>query len=112
MASRDVATVWPVVQLTSQPVLVRSEVVGVSAMSVDATLRPRGRILSTVSDSVMVVTEALQRDDWTRSGSDLPRRGGSAVGVESDVDFVGGPASAFLSGADGCADFAGGLSLW
>ena len=40
--------------------------------------------------------------------SDLPQRGGSVVGVESDVDFVGGPASAFLSGADGFADFAGG----
>ena len=42
-------------------------------------------------------------------------RGGCVVDVESDVDFVGGPASAFLSGADGCADFAGGgggLPLW
>ena len=57
---------------------------------VDATLRRRGRILSTVSDSVMVVIEELQPDDWTRSGSDLPRRGGSVVGVESDVDFVVG----------------------
>ena len=32
MPSRDVATAWPVVQPTSQPVLVRPEAVGVSAM--------------------------------------------------------------------------------
>ena len=40
--------------------------------------------------SVMVVIEELQPYRWTRSGSDLPQRGGSAVGVEGDVDFVGG----------------------
>ena len=80
-------------------------------MLVDATLRQRDRILSTVSDSVMVVTEELQRDCWTRSGSDLPRRGESVVGVESGVGFVGGTASALLSGADGCADFAGEVAI-
>ena len=31
-------------------------------------IRRRDRILSTISDSVMVVTEELQSDDWTRSG--------------------------------------------
>ena len=96
------------VQPTSQPVLVRPEAVGVSAVSVDATLRRRDRIISTVSDSVIVVTEGLQPDDWTRSGCDLPRREGSAVDVESDVDFVRGPASVFQSGVYGCTDFTGG----
>ena len=56
-ASRDVATARPVVQPTSQPVLVWPEAVRVSTVLVDATLRQRDRILSTVSDSVMVVTE-------------------------------------------------------
>ena len=32
--------------------------------------------------------------------------------MESDVGVVGGPASAFLSGANGYAEFAGGLPLW
>ena len=62
MASRDVATARPVVQPTSQSVLMRPESVGMSAVSVDAILRRRDWILSTVSDSVMVVTEELQRD--------------------------------------------------
>ena len=100
-----------VFQPTSQPVLVRLEAVRVSAVSVNATRRWRDRILSTVSESVMVVTEELQRDCWTRLGSDLPRRGESAVSVDSAVSFVGGPASAFLSGADGCADFPGEVAV-
>ena len=64
--------------------------------------------MPTVSDRVMVVIEELQRDSWTHSGSDLPQRGESVVSVDSAVSLVGGSASAFLSGADGCADFAGG----
>ena len=76
-----------------------------SAVSVDATWRRMDWTVFTISDSVMVVTEELQRDSWTRSGSDLPQWGESAVSVDSAVSFVGGPASAFLSGADGCADF-------
>ena len=40
----------------------------VSAVSVDATLRRRDQIQSTVSDSIIVVTEELQPDYWTRSG--------------------------------------------
>ena len=67
--------------------------------------------MSTVSESVVAVAKELQRDSWTRSGSDLPQRGESAVSVDSDVRFVGGPASAFLSGADGCADFAGEVAV-
>ena len=62
MASQDVATARPVVQPTSQLVLMRPEAVGVSVVSVDTTWRWRDRILSTVSDSVIVVTEELQRE--------------------------------------------------
>ena len=63
-----------------------------SAVSVDVTLSRRDRILSSVSDCAMVVTEGFQPDDWTRSGSGLPPREGSVV--------------------DEFADFAGGLPLW
>ena len=59
-----------------------------SVVSVDETRRRRNRILSTVSDSVMVVTGELQRDCRTRSGSDLSRRGESVVGVDIVVGFV------------------------
>ena len=77
MASRDVAMAWQ--KPTSQPVLVLPEAVGVSVVSVDATLGQRDR---------------FQPDDWTRSGSGLPRREGRVV--------------------DECADCAGGggLPLW
>ena len=95
----------------SQPVLVRPEAVGVSAISVNATRRRRDRILSTVSDSVMVVTEKLQRDCWIRSGSNLSRRETNTVDVDSTVGFVGGQASAFLSVIDGCTDFAGEVAV-
>ena len=103
--------VRPVFQPMSQPVVVRSDEVRVSAVSVDVTRRRVDRTMSTVSDSVMVVTEELQHDSWTRSGSDLPLRGESAVSVDSAVSFVGGPASTFLSSADGCADFAGEVAV-
>ena len=79
-------------------------------MSVDATQRRVDRTLYTISDSVLVVTEELQRDSWTRSGSDLPQRGISVVSVNSDVSLVGGPAS-FVHGTNGCGNFAGGLPL-
>ena len=105
------AVARPVFQPTSQPVVLRSDEVGVSAVSVDATRRRVDWTLSTVSDSVMVVTDELQQDSWTRSGSDLPQRGESAVSVDTAVSLVGGPASAFLSGADGCADFAGEVAV-
>ena len=110
-SSRDMAVARPVFQPTSQPVILRSDEVGVSAVSVDATRRRVDRTVSTVSDSVMVVTEELQWDSWTRSGNDLPQRGESAVSVDSAVSLVGGLASAFLSGADGCADFAGEVAV-
>ena len=114
-SSRDVAVARPVFQPTSQTVFVRSDEVGVSAVAVDASQRRVNRTLSTVSDSMLVVAEELQRGRWTRAGSDLPKRGVSAVSVDSAVRLVGGPASAFLSGTDGCADFlggGGGMSLW
>ena len=111
-SSRDMAVERPVFQPTSQPVVVRSDEVGVSAVAVDATQRRVDRTLSTVSDNMMAVTEELQRGSWTCAGSDLPRRGESAVSVDSAVSLVGGPASASLSGANGCTDFAGGLQLW
>ena len=44
-------------------------------------------------------------------GSNLPQRGDCAVSVDSAVSLVGGPASAFLSGADGCVDFAGEVAI-
>ena len=74
MASQDVATPWPMAQPTSQPVLMRPETVGVSAVLVDATLRRRDRIMSSASDSVMLVAEGSQPDYWTQSGNGLPRR--------------------------------------
>ena len=102
----------PVFQPTSQPVVLRSDEVRVSAVLVNATRRRVDRTLSTIFDSVMVVTEELQLESWTRSGSDLPRRGVSVVSEDSAVSLAGEPASAFLSGTDRCADFAGGLPLW
>ena len=71
MASRDVATAWPMVQPTTHPILIRLETVDVSAVLVDATPRWRDRILPSVSDSVMVVAEGFQPDDWTRLGRGL-----------------------------------------
>ena len=72
-----------------------------SAVSVDATPRRVNRTMSTISDSGMVVTEGLPRDSWTCLQSDLPQGGECAVSVDGAVHLVGGPASAFLSGADG-----------
>ena len=37
---------------------------GIYAVFVDATLRRRDRIMSSVSDSVLVVAEGFQSDDW------------------------------------------------
>ena len=56
-------------------------------------------------------SDCVQQDSWTRSGSDLPQWGESAVSVDSAVRFVGGPASALLSGADGCTDFVGEVAV-
>ena len=40
--------------------------------------------------------------------SGLPLRRGDVVGVDGALSLVGGLATAFLSDADGCADFSGG----
>ena len=103
--------VWPVFQPTTQLVVLRSDEVGVSAVSVDATQRRVDRTVSTVSDSGLVVTEELKRDSWTCLWSDLPQRGESAVSVDSAVSLVGGPDSVFLSGAGGYMDFAGEVAV-
>ena len=81
-------------------------------MLVDVARRRVDRILSNVSDSVMVVTEELQRYTWTRLGSGLPLRRGDAVGVDVALSLVGGAATAFLSDTDGCADFTVGFPFW
>ena len=122
MASRAVATAWPMTQPNSQPVLMRPETVGVSAVLVAATLRRRDRILSSISDSVMMVAEGFQPDDWTHSGSGLPRRDGRvmdectdlvgevAAVATSPVVFVGDVAAEVMlltvAGAAPLADFA------
>ena len=95
MASRDLASAWPMAQPTSQPVLMRPETVEGSAVLVDATLRRRDRILSSVSDSVRVVTEGFKRVDWTHSVSGLPRRDGSVM--DECTDFAGGVAAVATS---------------
>ena len=109
MASRDVAMAWPMAHPSSQQVLVQPEVVGVSAVSVDATLRRIYRILSSVSDSVMVVTEGFQPDDWTRSGSGLPLSEGSVV--DECGDIAGGVAAVVMSLVVLVGDIAVGMML-
>ena len=58
--------------------------------------------------NVSMVMEQLWQGDGTWTGSDIPRRGGGVIGVDGTINLVGGPATAFLSGADGYADFDGG----
>ena len=58
-----------------------------STVSVDAGWRQVDHILSTVSDSVMVVTEALQRDTCIRLGSGLSLRRGDAVCVDGALSL-------------------------
>ena len=73
---------------TSQMVLKQPETVGVSAVLVEATLEWSNWILSSVSDSVMVMTEEFQPDDGTRSESGLLREAGGVLHV--GTDFAGG----------------------
>ena len=95
MACRDEATAWPMAQPTSQQIPMQPETVGVSAVLVDATLRRRDQILSSVLDSVMVVAKGFQPDDWTRLGSGLPRRKGSVM--DECAAFAGGVAAVATS---------------
>ena len=70
IASWDGAMAWPMAQPTptSQMVLKQPETVGVSAVLVEATPERSDRILSSVSDSVMVMTEEFQLDDGAMAG--------------------------------------------
>ena len=95
IASWDGATAWLMVQPTpkSRTVLKRPEIVGVSVVLVEATPEQSDRILSSVSDSVMVVAEGFQPDDGTHddvtcSESGLLRDAGGVLHV--CTDFVGG----------------------
>ena len=45
------------------------------------------RTVSTVSDSVLVVTEELQWDSWICLGRDLPQLGESVVSVDCAVSL-------------------------
>ena len=67
-----------------------------SAVTVDATRRQVDCALSTVSDSMLVVAEELQRCRWTHVESAMFRRRGGAVGMDGALSLVRGPASAFL----------------
>ena len=89
IASRVGATAWPIAQATptSQTVLKQPETVGVSAVLVEMTPERSDRILSSISDSVMVMTEEFQPDDGTRSESGLLRE---ACGVLHVCIFFGG----------------------
>ena len=64
-----------------------------------------------VSDSVMVVMEVLRQDVQACLRSGPPLRNGDTGAVEVTFDLVGTPATAFLSDADGCANFAGGVAV-
>ena len=109
MASHDVATAWAMAQPTSQSVLMRPETVGVSAVLVDATLRRSDRILSFVSDSVMLVAGGFQPDDLTHSGSGLPRRDGRVM--DECTYFAGVAAAVATSPAVFVGDVAVGVML-
>ena len=68
----------------------------------------------TVSDGVEIDDgDMTQWDSQTQLGSGLPLQGGGrdAVSVDCGTGVLGGPASAFLSGTDGCVDFAGDVAV-
>ena len=44
-------------------------------------------------------------------GEYVPGRGGDVVGVDCVFNLAGGPATALLTGADRCADFASGVAV-
>ena len=75
---------------TPQTVLRQPETVGVSAMLVEATPELSDKILSSVSVSVMVMTEEFQPDDGTRSESGLLQEAGGVLHVGADVAGGGG----------------------
>ena len=103
IASRDGATAWPMAQPTpmSQTVLKQPETVVVSAVLVEATPERSDRILSSVSHSVMVMSEEFQPDDGTRSESCLLWEAGGVLHVWMDGLCWGG------GGGGRCGDVSG-----
>ena len=69
---------------TSQMVLRQPETVGVSAVLVEATPEWSDRILSSVSDNVMVIAEEFQPDDGTCSECGLLWEAGGVLHVCTD----------------------------
>ena len=111
-SSRDEAVVPPVLQLTLHLVGLQSGNIKVFTVSVDVTRKRVDWTESAVPDGVDVdVGGVSQWDSRAQPESGLPLRGGGGGGVATRVDcgtfVVGGPASAFLSGAVGDTDFAG-----
>ena len=92
IASRDGAMVWPTAQPTpmSQMVLRQPETVGVSTVLVEATPERSDRILSSVSDSVMMMAEEFQPDDGSRTESGFLQEAGGVLHVCTDFCWGGG----------------------
>ena len=67
----------------------RLETVGVSAGLVEATPEWSDRMLSSISNNVMVVAEGFQLDDGTRSESDLPPAAATSPVVFAEYITVG-----------------------
>ena len=78
----------------------RPETVGVSAVWAESITGRSDRILSSVSDSVMVVAEGLQLGDGTRSESGLLREADSVLQV--CADFAGGGGDCRCGDGPGC----------
>ena len=105
IASRDGATAWPMAQPTptSQTVLKQPETVGVSAVLVEAAPEWSDRILSFVSDNVIVMTEEFQLDDVTRSEGGLLREVGGVLHIGTDFAGGGGGVAAAATSPVVCA---------
>ena len=98
---------WLMAQPTSQTIPQLPETVGVSAVLVKATPGRSDRILSSVSDSVMVVAES---DDGTRSECGLLREAGMQC-VTFCADFAGGFAAVATSPVVFAEDITEGVML-
>ena len=84
----------------------------VSAVLVETTPERSDRILSSVSDSVMVMAEEFQPDDRTRSESGLLREEGGVLHVCTDIAGGGGAvAAAVTSPVVFAEDFTEGVML-
>ena len=97
---------------TQQSVGLHSGAVKVSVLLVNVTQKRVDRPVSTVPNSVDVdVNGVLQLDRQAQLGSGLFLREEVVTGVDCGAFMVGGPASAFMSGVDGCVDFAGDVAV-